>query len=376
MIMMPLGNHLMPFFQLTPQQFSLLVAAYTITAGLSSFISAFFVDRFDRKKVLLFAFSGFIFGTLFCGFAPSYIFLLIGRIGAGAFGGLIASQILSIVSDVFPYQKRGMAMGIIMSSVSVASIAGVPFGLWIANRFSWNAPFIFIGLLGIVLIPLVTRYIPSMCEHLTLQSGKKSFAETVRNVVYSPSQRAALSLTATLMMGHFLIIPFVMPYMEFNVGFSRDQTPLIYLVGGILTMIGAPIIGRIADQFGKVKVYIIFVIISLLPVFLITNMGPMNYFLVLTVTGTWFLLSSGRTIPAQAMISKIPEPQQRGSFMSFNTAVQNLFIGLATLVAGSLITQDSTGKILHYNEVGYLSIGIIAASILLARKLSRTGGLT
>jgi predicted MFS family arabinose efflux permease len=174
------------------------------------------------------------------------------------------------------------------------------------------------------------------------------------------------------MLGHFIIIPFVIPYLQFNVGFNSDHTPLFYLVGGILTFFSSPVVGKLSDRFGKLRMYIICALISFVPVFLITNMASVHYIVVLSVTGTWFILSAGRSIPAQAMVTNVVPPHQRGSFMSFNSSVQQLFIGLASLLAGVIVTQDASGKILHYNWLGYLSISIIAGSLILARKLSRT----
>src|SRR6478672_11286644 len=82
MIMMPLGNYLMPYFKISPQQFSLLVAAYTLSAAVSGFIAAFFADRYDRKRILLFGYTGFLLGTIACGFAPSFHLLLAARLVA------------------------------------------------------------------------------------------------------------------------------------------------------------------------------------------------------------------------------------------------------------------------------------------------------
>jgi predicted MFS family arabinose efflux permease len=144
MIMMPLGNYLMPFFEINPRQFSFLVASYPITAFFSGFTAAFFVDRMDRKKVLLFAFIGFIIGTVACGFAPSYPMLMAARIFTGLFGGLIGAQVMSIIADLFGYERRGIAMGAVMSSFAFASTIGVPFALWLSNIFSWHAPFILV----------------------------------------------------------------------------------------------------------------------------------------------------------------------------------------------------------------------------------------
>jgi predicted MFS family arabinose efflux permease len=102
MIMMPLGNFLMPHFKISAQYFSWIVAAYPVAAFVSGMIAAFYVDRFDRKKVLLFAYTGFIIGTISCGIAPTAFLLLFARLLTGLFGGLIGAQVLSIIGDTFP----------------------------------------------------------------------------------------------------------------------------------------------------------------------------------------------------------------------------------------------------------------------------------
>jgi MFS transporter, DHA1 family, inner membrane transport protein len=183
MIMMPLGNYLMPFFDITPKQFTLLVAAYTISAGFSGFIAAFFVDKYDRKKILLLGYSGFLLGTIACGFAPTYYTLLFSRVFAGIFGGLIGAQVLSIVADTFTYNRRGTAMGAVMSSFSIASTLGVPFSLYLANAISWHAPFLFIGFLGIVLIPLINKYVPQMNAHIDTSGEKTNKLEALTTVL-------------------------------------------------------------------------------------------------------------------------------------------------------------------------------------------------
>jgi DHA1 family inner membrane transport protein len=371
MIMMPLGNHLIPLFHLSTTQFSWLVAAYTITAGITGFVAGFFMDKYDRKKALLVTFSGFVIGTFCCGSAPSYSWLLTARMITGAFGGIIASQVLAIVADTFPYERRGMAIGVVMSSISVASIAGVPLALWMVNRFSWQAPFILTGAIGLSILPLAAQYLPSMNRHLKEQQQNTSIAQTLSAVVRNTPQITGLGLTATLMLGHYLIIPFVNPYLQFNVGFNNQQTPLIYLMGGLAVFISSPLIGRLTDQFGKLRIYLLFALVSLIPVLLITNLSSVHYLIVLLITSCWFTLSAGRIIPAQAMITNVAGVQQRGSFMSFNSSIQQLFIGLASVLSGVIVSQDASGRIVHYNWLGYLSIILIAFSMLLARRLAQ-----
>lgn len=371
MIMMPLGNYLMPYFNISSQQFSMLVAAYTFSAGISGFLAAFFVDKYDRKKVLLMGFSGFLVGTLFCALSPTYLILLFSRIVAGIFGGLIGAQVLSIVADLIPYQRRGTAMGIIMAAFSVASVFGVPFSLYLANIFNWHGPFYFVAGLGAILIPFLIKYLPKMDAHTKeSRQTKVSPLELLSSIGKDKNQVLALALSATIMLGHFLIIPFLNPFMEFNMGFSKVQTPMIYMIGGALTLVSSPLLGRLADKIGKHRLFVIMALVAILPIALITNLPPFPFYLVLAVTGFWFVVSSGRMIPAQAMISNVVSTERRGSFMSINSSVQQIFVGIASVLAGFIVIKTPSNAILNYEITGYISIVITLISIVFVSKLN------
>ena len=371
MIMMPLGNHLITYFNISGQKFSILLAAYSISACISSFIASFFVDNFDRKKVLLFGYAGFLIGTFLCGLAPSANMLLLARILAGLFGGLIGAQVMSIVADIFPYERRGSAMGYLMTAFSVASIVGVPLGLLLADLFSWHAPFLLVAFLGILLIPFLLRYIPSMTNHLVNKStGYTSSFDRFKHIFSVKMQVNGLLLSAFLMLGHFLIIPFITPYMEFNVGFERSQIKYIYVVGGLVTLFTAPLVGRFADKYGKLRVFTITAFLSLIPVLIITNMPVIPFYYVLIVTGFWFIVANGRNIASSTMVSNVVLTENRGSFMSINSSLQQLFTGLASLIAGFIVvTKKPNPQLLHYSWVGYLSLLVIVFCIFLARRL-------
>jgi len=372
MIMMPLGNYLMPFFKISTQQFTLLVAAYTLSAGVSGFIAAFFVDRYDRKKILLVGYVGFILGTIACGFAPSYHWLLAARLLAGIFGGLIGAQVLSIVSDVFASERRGAAMGAVMSSFSIASTIGVPFALYLANLFSWHAPFLLVGFLGIALIPLINKYVPAMDAHIQKKDTTESKLEVFKIVWRNPIQRLALLFSGMIMMGHFLIIPFINPYLEFNNGYSKTETPMVYLVGGIAAFFAANILGKLSDRFGKLKVFTICILLSLPLVIVITMLPPISFSIVLVLFALWFIVATGRGVTAQALISNVVEPQKRGSFMSFNSSVQQLGTAAASLIAGFIVIGESGGKIYRYEWLGYLSVFILLICSYLGHKIFKS----
>ncbi len=369
MIMMPLGNYLMPFFKISPQQFSMLVASYTIAASVSGFCAAFFIDGFDRKKILLIAFSGFLSATMACGFAPSYTFLLLARLVAGLFGGLIGAQVISIISDLFVYERRGRAMGSVMSAFAIASTVGIPLALYLSNLLSWHAPFIGIASLGILLIPFIIIYMPAMNNHL-VQGVKPTINLQGFKAVFSDSRQIkALVFTAFIMFGHFIIIPFINPFLEFNLGYSKKITPLIYLVGGIAAFISANWLGRISDRVGKMKIFRICLFLSLPMVIIITNLSPIPYWLVLLLFAAWFTVATGRGVTSQAMVSSVTETKNRGSFQNFNSSLQQAGTGLASLLAGFVVVETEGGKIGNYSALGIISIIALLISLWLAQNI-------
>jgi MFS transporter, DHA1 family, inner membrane transport protein len=370
MIMMPLGNYL----QVSPRHFSFLVASYSISAFISGLVIAMFIDRFDRKKSLLFAYIGFVMGTIACGFAQGYGFLLAARIVAGLFGGIIGAQVLSIVADMFTYERRGRAMGAVMAGFAAASILGVPISLYLTNIFrkDWHVPFLLIGSLGIIFIPLIIRFIPNMKQHIKPNENREPPWTALLTVCRVPEQRSAMIFSCLLMMGHFLIIPFINPYLEFNKGFSKDLTPMIYLAGGMASLAAAIYLGRVADKIGKLTVFSYSVFFSLFMVLIITRMPDVPFALVLIFFAIWFMVATGRIVTAQAMISEVVKPAQRGSFMSINGSIQQLGSGLAALIAGFIVSEEKSGKIINYNWVGYLSILVLILSLIYGRMIFRT----
>lgn len=371
MIIMPLGNYLMPYFHISTQQFSMIVSAYSYAAFTTGIIAAFVIDKFDRKKSLLFGYSGFIIGTALCGFAPNYQFLIFARMLAGLFGGLIGAQVLSIVADTFPYEKRGRAMGYLMAAFSMASVLGVPLSLYIANIFSWHAPFLLVAGLGLILIPLNFRFIPPVRGHLQSAANRK-LLEAFQIIFSRGSTLLALGLTAFLFFGHFLVVPFLNPYMEFNVGFTKNEIPLTYVVGGTATLFSAPFFGKMADRKGKFLVFILCSLLALPFIYFITNMPPIPFYFVLIATGFWFVMANGRSIASQAMISNVIESEYRGSFMSLNSSFQQLFVGSASFMAGLIVTNDPVSKkIFHFQWVGYLSIGVLLLAVLMGWRLRK-----
>jgi MFS transporter, DHA1 family, inner membrane transport protein len=382
MILMPLSPQLMRVFGISPQQFSYAVGAYTISAGIVGFLSAFIVDKLDRKKVLLVGYIGFILGTLGCALAWSYWALVGFRILAGGFGGLITTQVNSIVADLVPYEKRGEAMGILSMGFSMASVLGVPLGLLLANTWNWQVAFGFIVVLSSIGLPLAIIIIPKMKGHLLPKNTENREKNTekpspfiiITQIIQEPIQYLGILFMLSTILGHFLIIPFFSPYMVANVGFTEDQLTYIYVIGGLLTFITSPYVGKFADKYGKFMVLYYALIGSSLSVLLMTNFPKMPFYYALPFTGIFFIFASARHIPANAIVSNLVSPAQRGSYLSVSASMQQLAMGGASLLAGLMITKNPNGSLSGYHYVGIIAICFTALALFLGRILEKKQG--
>ena len=371
MIMMPLGNILMPKWDLTTSQFAVIVSSYSLAAFVSSFGAIFFADKFDRKKLLLYAYCGFLLGTFGCVFASGHFTIVVARIITGIFGGLIGAQVLSIIGDVIPYERRGQAMGLLMGGFALASVIGVPFGLFLANKFDWYFPFIVVAVVGSTLFPFLIRYIPNVNEHLANPIKLKQRIANFFLIFQNETQLTALAFSILMIMGHFIIIPLINPYMVYNVGVPQEYTPLIYLCGGLSALVSAQIAGKVADRFGKRQVFVVSAMVSIIFIFFITNMPAMPLYVVLITFALWFSTATGRTVPGQAMTTQAVTTQSRGSFMSLNSCVQSLGSGMATLTSGWITYSDATYAIHNYHIIGYVSIILVLMCVGMAYRLDR-----
>lgn len=375
MIIMPLGPVLMRTFDIDAQQFSLLVASYSVTAGLSGFLVSFLIDRYDRKRALLIFYLGFTIGTLACALAPTYGFLLVTRSLTGAFGGVLGALVLAIVADVVPLERRAKGIGTVMASFGVASVFGVPFGLFIASKTTWHAPFLFLGSVAFVIAIMIFFFIPQMRSHIST-TGHASPMEVLRRIFGRPNARLGLTFVSVLMLGHFTVIPFIAPYMVGNVGFTDAQLAYIYLVGGACTMFTSPWVGKMADKHGRLKIFTIFGSLVIIPILIITNMPPTPLWLALVVSAIFFIFSNGRMVPSTTMETAIIRPENRGSYMSIRSSVQQLTSGLASFIGGLIISEQPSTlhpdsvALVNFQYVGIFAVVFTVVSLFVARKLT------
>lgn len=364
MLMMPLGPQLMRQLAMSATQFSGLISAYSLTAGVVGLLAAPFMDRFDRRRVLVTCYVGFIVGTYACATAHSAQALLVARAVCGAFGGVSNATIMAIVGDIVPPNRRGAAMGIIMTAFSAAAALGVPFGLYLAQHFRWETPFMLLVGISTAVEILLLLCLPSVRGHLTdgVPDSLRNFVALLKN----PNAGRGLLFMATVIFGHFTIIPFLSPHLVLNVGLPEKYLAFVYLVGGLLTIVTSPIIGKMTDRHGSSRVFTVLILAACLVIFAIANTHHQSVAVVLMLAGLFFIFAGGRFVPAQATMTLAVTAKQRGAFMSLSSCTRDLCAGLAAMLGGAVVTTTG-GGLQHFNWLGWLAIGASLVSIVLIR---------
>ena len=367
MLMSPLGAIIMPSLSITPAQFGTVVSAYAFAAGISGLLMAGFADRFDRKKLLLFFYMGFLGGTLWCGLAQSFESLLLARIVAGLFGGVIGSVVLAIATDLFAPQMRGRVMGFIQTAFAASQILGLPFGIYLSNHWNWHVPFLVLVALGVIGGLLIAWRMQPVAEHLRLKQEHGAFAHLWHTVA---EPRYLLSFVSVLFLatGGFMLMPFSSAFTVNNLGISLHDLPVIYLVTGIATIFIGPLVGKAADSFGKLRVFLFGTAVMIVMVLIYTHLSTSTLAVVTTINVVLFVGIFSRMIPFQALMSQVPAQTQRGSFNAINASISQLAGGLASLVAGHIVQEGADGKLHHYDIAGYVVVATsLLASVLLWR---------
>lgn len=370
MVMSPLGDMLMKSMNLSTRQFGFSVSAYAFSAGISGLLTAGFADRFDRKKLLLFFYIGFILGTLFCGLTTSYPMLLAARIVTGLFGGVIGSISLAIVADLFPIEKRGRVMGFLQMGFGASQVLGIPISLYLANIWGWQSPFLMIvGLATIVLATIIFK-LKSINKHLLIQTERNAVAH-LWHTISKRDYRIGFLATAFLSLGGFMMMPWGSAFAINNLHVTAHQLPFLFMVAGVCSLVIMPLIGKMSDKYDKLRIFTIASLWLSVMALIYTNLSVVPFWFVLVMNVAFMIGIMSRMVPAMALTSSLPDKEDRGAFMGINASLQQIAGGIAAAVGGMIVVQkDKFSPLEHYNTLGLVIVLLSLASIFLLWRVS------
>ncbi|MYM33975.1 MFS transporter [Duganella sp. FT94W] len=363
MVMMPLAPQLMSAFAITPAAVSGAVSAYAWCAGLSGLAAAMYIDRFDRRKLLLTVLALFTLSNLACAAAPSFQVLVLSRVFAGLTGGILGAIVMAIIGDLIPANRRGAATGIVMTSFSMASVAGVPAGVMLAAHYGWASPFYILVLCSLPILLLAARVLPPLDSHLPNRTPLSAMLPELVALYQEPMHLRAFLLSAVSMLTGMLVIPFISPVLVSNVGLRPEEVSYVYLAGGVATFFTARKIGAWSDRVGAHKVYRIVSALFVLPVLFLTHLPALPLLGVVLFFPFFMVLASGRNIPMQALMTTVPEPSRRGAFLSANAAIQQVGTGLGALLGGLTLQTQASGHIDGYGLNGWIAAALAMLTV-------------
>ena len=359
-VISPLGVLIIDDLKVSAAQFGEIVSAYAFAAGISAFLCSSFSDRFDRKKLLLVFYCGFLVGTLLCGLSTNYLFLVLARTVTGFFGGVIGSIILAIVTDLFNFERRGLVMGMIQSAFAASQILGIPLGIFFGSHFGWQSVFWVIVVIGAVVGFMIYFYLRPIDGHLAFVK-EKGLLKNIHKTLTNRSYWNTYAAVCLVMVGGFMILPFSSAFMVKDLGLTIDQLPYVYVVSGVVSLIFGPVIGRLSDRYGKFPFFVVGSIITAAMVLVFTNLHVLifdnnyaayTYAVVLAVNGVLFIGITSRMVTLQALNSAIPSISDRGAFMNVNSGIQMIAGGIASYVAGQLVTLSADGRVNDFYRIG------------------------
>lgn len=372
MVMMPLGPQIMRAFAFGPAAFAAAVSAYSWCAGLSGLFAATYVDRFDRKRLLLMMFALFALSNVGCALTTDYHLLLFARAFAGLTGGVMSSLVMAVIGDVIPLSRRGAATGIVMTSFSLAAVVGVPIGVVLGAHWGWQSVFYLLTAVCVLIWLAALRIVPTLTGHLAQRPALLSQTLPALFALLGNSHHLrAFMLTGTVMMANMLVVPFISPTLVANLGIEPQQISWIYMAGGVATLFTARAIGRLTDRYGSTRVFRAVALFSVLPLLAVTHLPKLPLLALIAFFPFFMVTISGRIIPVQALMTTVPDAAKRGAFLSVNAAIMSLGTGLGAWFGGLLLRTGPAGEILGYGRNGWIAAALTVFAVLWISQVRR-----
>ena len=359
-MIMPLGSKLTSALGIDEKLFGVLVASYSIAAFMSGLIAILWIDRYNRRKIFLFTYFGFILGTSLCAVSKDQIsVLLLARAIAGGFGGVLTSCTLALIGDIFPSETRGRALGIFMTAGPLSLVLGIPAGLWLSNTANWHWIFALISGASICCWITAYRLLPdtfSKVDHKTKNS------QVIVEMLQDRKTQKLIALTIAQALGLNLILPYLSTHLVHKVGISEQQLPVVYLVTSLITILISPMAGKMSDSCGVKKTYVLWLACSAPALFLLTKLQSSSLLLVCIISSIFTCFNQGRRTVAVAVMMDVVPSKYRGCFMSLASSIQSLVLASASSMGGLILHTNSQGEFTNFSTLGAYATGALVLS--------------
>lgn len=353
-LILPLGPAIMEAFDIKPGEYGVLISIYTFSAAFAGFFSSFIIDRFSRKKALLFCIMCFIFGNALCITSTNFYFLIAARIFSGSFGGILSSLVMIYLGDIFPVSKLGRTTSSVMIANGLATIIGVPAAIYFSEGSSWKSPFIILFIINISVLVLCFLFLPQVKK-----TAKKEVRKTnIKLLSYIKNPNfiwPIIFMSFLTFAGGSTILPFLSTFVSTNFGLSTEDIALMFFYGGLSALIINLFIGPMIDRFGKQNVFLLLNFFSIIPLLLLTTFPFDSKLAILIITTSFFCLSTAKSVSGITLVNSLFPREHRGRFISLTNSIQLLAGSGATVISGMLLYTENN-YLMNFDILGVIGI--------------------
>jgi predicted MFS family arabinose efflux permease len=360
-MVLPLGPDFARALDIPTHLLGLVAGSYTAAAAVAGLLASSILDRFDRRSALLVTLLGLVVGTALGAAATGVASMLFARVVAGAFGGPATSLAMSILTDAVPPERRGRAMGKVMGAFSIASVIGIPAGLELARLGGWYLPFIVIAALGVLVALAVWVWMPPMRAHLAARGSQPVPRRPLREFLTDRLVALALIGTAVAMAGTFALISNLSTFVQFNLGFPRDQLGLMYMLGGAVTFFTMRLTGRAVDRWGSTRVVALATAL-VVGVITLAFLPERPLIPVVAIFIGFMLANTTRMIGLNALTTRVPPLAERARFMSMQNAVSHTSTSAGAVLSTWVLHERADGSL---EGMATLALGAAALAVML-----------
>jgi len=336
-----------------------LVTAYSLMVGLFAIIAGPISDRFGRRRILIIG-TGIMTVALISHYlVADYFSFLAVRVFAGVAGGILSGAAVSYIGDYFPYNKRGWALGWVMSGSAFGQIAGIPMGVALAERFGFRTPFYLFAVTMALTYILIWITLPQ--PPIRAREGRLTIRGAVADYWAMLRQKeiaAAAAAFFLMFLGVSIYVVYFPTWLERNVGFSSYQIASLFFVGGIANVLTGPKAGKLSDRIGR-KLIVLLSCVGLFVVMLSTTVVIQSQWVAYPFFFLTMILIAMRISPFSALLTELVPDHSRGSLMSLTVALGQVGFGLGGALAGPFYSSFGYGSNTIIGAISVLGMGLI-----------------
>ncbi len=335
----------------------MIAGCFSLTAAISGFFAVTFIDNHDRRKVLAICMFGLIISNIATICTYDFKTFLLAKIITGLFAGTSSAIGLAIISDNIPAERRGAALGKVMSAFPVVAAIGVPVALELSHYFKeWEAAFSMNLSVQIILFIYILKRIPALDKHLHHILPIKVLTK-YKNIFFNKTYIMAFASNAMSLFAGFCLIPNFANYFIFNLGYPREKLGLLFMIGGCISFFGVRFMGRLSDKYKPhilASGLVLIMVFALYYRFISEHIKlPILLFFIL------FMFSmTARNVVFSTLCSKIPSSHDRASFFSiFNVSI-NIGSGLGAFLSSLVLKEGANLELVNMEKLAVLSIAV------------------